>query len=223
MWAKWIGCGVSEGVREGFSEAQGGWSVISDEPGLVGQVGGWDSRTGRAHVLGLWTDEDSYARFMRERHDAVVAGLRQGETYSDIDIAAGETVLDLEGDLSGGLAVAGLLRVADCRLLPGREEHFLEVQRTVWGPGMAASGGMLAGTVTRLDAARYLVTTLWTGPDAHQHYAEAHLPALHARAQVPDDVRSITGNVLALEPSWRVLSARPQAGEPTNNGLIEAR
>ncbi|MFD8979715.1 DUF4937 domain-containing protein [Streptomyces sp. NPDC059564] len=209
MWGKWIGCDVPEGMREGFSAAQGGWSAIGDQPGLVGQVGGWDPRTGHARVLGLWTDADTYARFMRDRHDTVVAGLRQGETYSGIDIAAGETVLDLDGDLPGGLAAAGLLRVADCRLFPGREEHFLEVQRTVWGPGMAASGGLLAGTVTRLDPARYLVTTLWTGPDAHRHYTEAHLPALHTRARVQDDAQSITGHALPLEPSWRILPTSP--------------
>ncbi|MFB0632138.1 DUF4937 domain-containing protein [Streptomyces sp. AB3(2024)] len=38
------------------------------------QVGGWDPATGRAHVLGLWSDAGSYRRFMEERHDRVFVG-----------------------------------------------------------------------------------------------------------------------------------------------------
>lgn len=58
MLAKWITCDVPERMRDRFAAAQQRWSVIGDQPGLVGQVGGWDSRTGRAHVLGLWADTD---------------------------------------------------------------------------------------------------------------------------------------------------------------------
>ncbi|MGW4379402.1 DUF4937 domain-containing protein [Kitasatospora sp. NPDC004531] len=208
MWGKWIGCTVPVAARERFSAAQGAWSAIGDQPGLVGQVGGWDPATGRAQVLGLWADAAAHRRFVRERHDAVIAGNRQGDTYTGIDVAAGETVLEMPGDASDlphALERAALLRVADCRLLPDRTEHFLDVQRTVWAPGMAAAGGMLAGTVARLEADRYLVATLWSDTAAHRRYAARHLPALLARAAVGSDLRSITGHLLPLEPGWRVL------------------
>lgn len=111
-------------------------------------------------------------------------------------------------DLPSALAGATLLRVAHCRLRPGRERHFLEVQRDVWAPGMAAAGGMLAGVVTRLDEEHHLVTTLWSGPEAHERYVARHLPALLARADLEEDLRSTAGHLIPLEPHWRVLPRR---------------
>ncbi|CAM5493143.1 hypothetical protein SAVIM338S_03473 [Streptomyces avidinii] len=208
MWGKWIGCGVPAAMRGRFAVAQGAWAAIGDQPGLIGQVGGWDPATGRAHVLAFWTDAGSYGRFMRERHDTVFAGSGQQASYSSIETATGETVLEMAGDSSGVAAAlegAALLRVADCRLLPGREEHFLEVQRSIWAPGMAAAGGMLAGAVTRLDEHRHLVTTLWSGADAHARYVASRLPGLLSRAALAADLRSTTGHVLPLDPAWRIL------------------
>ncbi|MFD9354634.1 DUF4937 domain-containing protein [Streptomyces sp. NPDC060031] len=210
MWGKWIGCSVPVAARGRFTVAQRAWAAISDQPGLIGQVGGWDPATGRAHVLAFWSDAESYGRFMRERHDTVFAESGQQKSYTAIETATGETVLAMAGDtgdLPVALESATLLRVADCRLLPSREEHFLEVQRSVWAPGMAAAGGMLAGTVTRLDEHRHLVTTLWSGADAHAQYVTSHLPALRSRAALADDLRSTTGHVLPLDPAWRILPA----------------
>ncbi|MFG2389115.1 DUF4937 domain-containing protein [Streptomyces lavendulae] len=210
MWGKWIGCSVPTAARERFSEGQRGWAAIADQPGLIGQVGGWDPATGRAHVLALWTDAAAYRRFMDERHDRVFAATGQGGGCSAIGTATGETFLDMAGDatdLAPVLRSATVLRVADCRLLPGREEHFLEAQREVWAPGMAAAGGMLAGTVTRLGDRRCLVTTLWSGPQAHDRYVAGHLPALRARAGLQEDLHSMTGHLISLEPDWRVLPA----------------
>jgi heme-degrading monooxygenase HmoA len=73
---------------------------------------------------------------------------------------------------------------------------------------MAAAGGMLGGVVTRLDAHRLLVTTLWSDPAAHQHYTAHRMPELRARAGLADDVQSLTGHVLPLEAAWRVLPQR---------------
>ncbi|MFJ8887708.1 DUF4937 domain-containing protein [Streptomyces sp. NPDC102402] len=217
MWGKWIGCWVPVAARGQFSAAQSGWSTISDQPGLVGQVGGWDSDTGRAHLLGLWTDAEAYRCFMSGRHDAVAADNRHSASYTEMDIATGEIIFEMVGDtadLPHALERAALLRVADCRLLPGRKEHFLEAQRSVWAPGMAAAGGMLAGVVTRLGANRYLVTTLWSGSAVHQSYTTQHLPALRSRATPESDIQSMTGHVLPLEASWRVLPDQ----QPTENG-----
>ncbi|MGW2839213.1 DUF4937 domain-containing protein [Streptomyces sp. NPDC001493] len=219
MWGKWIGCEVPVAARGEFSAAQGAWSTISDQPGLVGQVGGWDTATGRAHLLGLWTDAEAYRCFMTERHDAVAAGNRQATGYTGIDVATGEVILEMAGDAAGlshALERAALLRVADCHLVPGRKERFLQVQREVWGPGMAAAGGMLAGVVTRLETDRYLVTTLWSGSTVHQRYTTQHLPALRSRATPESDIQSMTGHVLSLEASWRVLPDR----QPSENGRL---
>ncbi|MEU1817751.1 DUF4937 domain-containing protein [Streptomyces roseifaciens] len=160
MWGPWIGCRVPAAARGRFSADRSAWSVIGDQPGLAGQVGGWDPATGRAHALGLWAGADAHGTFMRERHDAVVAGNRQGDGFTAIGTAAGEVVHETAGDmagLAGALQSAALLRVADRLLLPGREEHVLEVQRRVRAPGTAA-GGMPAGAVTRsLQQARRVV------------------------------------------------------------------
>ncbi|MFF7452967.1 DUF4937 domain-containing protein [Kitasatospora sp. NPDC008115] len=211
MWGKWISCEVpSEDGRTRFSDAQQAWSAIGDQPGLVGQVGGWDG--GCARLLGLWDDEETYGRFLRERHDAVLGASGQGGTYDAIETAAGAVVLEMPGDAGGlprALETATLLRVADCRLRPGRAAHFLDVQRRVWAPGMAAAGGMLGGVVTRLEAERCLVTTLWSGPAAHRRYAEEQLPALRERAATEEDLCGLTGRSLALEPAWTVLPVRP--------------
>ncbi|MFB7615034.1 hypothetical protein [Kitasatospora sp. NPDC056181] len=61
---------------------------------------------------------------------------------------------------------------------------------------------------TRLDAHRYLVTTLWSGAAAHAHYAAGHLPALRERAAPGADLHSVTGHLLPLETAWRVLPQR---------------
>ena len=213
MWGKWIDCTVPVASREQFGFGQRAWAAIGDAEGLVGQVGGWDRETGRAKLLGLWSGSESYGRFMRERHDEVFALSGQRGSFTAIDTAAGETVLDVAGemaDLPGaleGLEGAELLRVADCRVLPGRTGHFIDVQRRVWGRGMAAAGGMRAGVVTRLAPDRYLVTTLWSGRAAHDRYRTERFPALRTRAGLPDDLRSTTGHLIPLERDWCVVAA----------------
>ncbi|MFH8381497.1 DUF4937 domain-containing protein [Kitasatospora sp. NPDC018058] len=211
MWGKWIDCRVRPGAHGAFAAGQRRWAALADQPGLVGQVGGWSRADGRALVLALWADEEAYGRFMRERHDAVATEAAQQGSWRSIQAAAGPVALTMPGSapsLVDALQHATLLRAADCLLRPGRTGHFLEVQREVWAPGMAAAGGMLAGTVTRLAADRYLVTTLWTSPEAHAAYTADALPALRARADVPADAESLTGHVLPLEPSWQVLPSR---------------
>ncbi|MFF7365786.1 hypothetical protein [Streptomyces sp. NPDC008125] len=81
---------------------------------------------------------------------------------------------------------------------------------------MAATGGMLAGVVTRLETNRYLVTTLWSGSAIHQRYTTRHLPALRSRATPENDIQSMTGHVLPLEASWRILPDE----QPTESGEL---
>ncbi|MFJ9453815.1 DUF4937 domain-containing protein [Kitasatospora sp. NPDC101447] len=207
MWSKWIDCRVRAGAREAFAAGQRRWSAISDQPGLVGQGGGWAPDGDRALLLALWTDEPAYTRFMRERHDLVADEAAQHGSWTDLRIAAGPVVRALPGAAASpadALARATVLRAADCRLRPGRAAHFLDVQDRIWTPGMAAAEGMLAGAVTRLAADRFLVTTLWSTAAAHRAYAAHRLPALLARADVPSDVHALTGHLVPLEPAWLV-------------------
>jgi heme-degrading monooxygenase HmoA len=202
--AKWITCEVPAGARDRFAAAQQRWSVIADQPGLIGQVGGWDSRTGRAHVLGLWADVDSHQAFLRDRHDAVAdAGGCTG-----IEVALGEVVLTMPSTAAvvAGAVSGGLLRVADCHLAAGAEEHFVAVQRDVWAPAMA-SAGVLGGVLVQSAAHRYLVATFWPDVETHRRYAE-EVPRLRARAAADTDIASMSGRVLDLEPAWRVLAIR---------------
>ncbi|MGW2251021.1 DUF4937 domain-containing protein [Kitasatospora sp. NPDC001660] len=207
MWVKWINCRVPNRGPGHFAAAQRGWTAIADQPGLVGQIGGWNPAGGRAYVLGLWADEDACARFMEERHDTVAEPASAG-TWRVAEVATSPAVLGVPGeaaDLRDGLTRGTLLRVADCHLHPGRAEHFLDAQRRVWNPAMASAGGMLAGTVARLEDDRYLVTTLWTGWSAHRRYARRDVAALRARADVTADVRALTGLTMHLQPEWQVL------------------
>ncbi|MFI9363028.1 DUF4937 domain-containing protein [Kitasatospora sp. NPDC053057] len=203
MWGKWIDCRVRPSARGAFAAGQRRWSAIADQPGLVGQLGGWSRSGDRALLLALWADEDAYTRFMRERHDAVATEAAQQGSWDSIQVTSGP-VVQTAGALPDALRHATLLRAADCLLHPGRAEHFLTVQRELWFPGMAAAGGLLAGTVTRLATDRYLVTTLWASPEAHAAYTTDALPALRARADLPADVATLTGHAVPLEPTWRV-------------------
>ncbi|WP_459648163.1 DUF4937 domain-containing protein [Kitasatospora sp. Ki12] len=214
MWGKWIDCRVRPGARGVFADGQRRWSAISDQPGLIGQTGGWAPDSDRALLLALWADEPAYLRFLRDRHDPVAEAAAQQGSWTAIEVAAGPVVLTVPGaaaSLPDALARATVLRAADCRLRPGRTGHFLDVQRRVWSPGMAAADGMLAGTVTRLAADRYLVTTLWTSPETHRAYTTRLLPDLLARADVPADVRELTGHLVPLDPTWLV-RGEPGAG-----------
>ncbi|MFC8719025.1 DUF4937 domain-containing protein [Kitasatospora sp. NPDC057198] len=229
MWGKWITCRVPAAARGRFSAAQAAWSAIGDQPGLVGQLGGWDGSTGDALLLGLWSDADAYDRFMRERHDAVADSIGRSADgdagYTSIDVATGGVVLEMPGDaadLAHALERAALLRIADCRVRPGRSAHFLDVQREVWAPGMAAAGGMLGGVVVRLAPDRHLVASLWIGAEAHQRYTERQLPGLLARAVPADDLRAMSGHLLPLEPAWRVRPGSRTGGRPRTGGQQRA-
>lgn len=213
MFCKWITCTVDPGTRPAFATAQERWSVIAAEHGLIGQVGGWAFDTNRAHLLGVWDCAESYARFMRNRHDCVAEQAGHAGTYRDLAACAGPVVFSIDGD-AGSLGVAieqgTLLRVADCVVRAGRGEHFVQVQRSVWAPGMAAAGGMLAGLFTQLGPDRYR-----SSPTAHTRYARDDINALRQRASADDDIDALTGTVFKLEPRWRVIGPAPTSRAST--------
>ena len=204
---KWITCSVDAGNRDRFSAAQQRWSVIAAEPGLVAQVGAWDQARSEACILGCWTDKSAYQAFMSGRHDDVAERSGQRGTYQGMEIATGESLLTIPGHadtLADAVSRGVLLRVADCRVHPGRHEHFTAVQRDIWIPGMAAADGMLGGLFSQLGEDRYLVTTWWSSVQAHHRYSTADVSGLRRRAAADEDIAELRGHALILQPEWRI-------------------
>jgi heme-degrading monooxygenase HmoA len=206
-FVKWITCSVDEGNRDRFSAAQQRWSEIATEPGLVAQVGGWDQTTGDAYLLGCWADRSCYQAFMSARHDDVAKRSGQRGTYQRIEVVTGESMLAIPGHtgtladaVSGGI----FLRVADCRVHPGRQDHFTAVQRDIWIPAMATADGMLGGLFSQLAEDRYLVTTWWSSIQAHRRYATTDVPGLRHRAAANEDIADLQNHALILQPEWRI-------------------
>ena len=201
MIIKWIVCEVTAEQRAAFSEAQAGWSALSGVSGFLGQLGGWD-QDGRACIAGLWRDREAYRHFMTAVHDDITDGNAQEGTYTASRVALFDSVMAIQAGLSG--AEGGLLRVADCRVLAGREEHFIQVQREVWNPGMGGAPGMAGGAFARGEGSRYLVLSRWADHAAHASYRAERFPELRSRAGAGQDLDAITGYRVALEPAWEV-------------------
>jgi heme-degrading monooxygenase HmoA len=211
MLIKWMVCEVAESKKEHFSSAQQRWAEAAGLDGFLGQVGGWDVKTpGHACLVALWDSPEQYQTFMAGAHEAIVRKSAQAGTYDAIAVALFEALWEMPGQcggLSRALALGTVLRVADCAVRDDRREHFLEVQRSVWTPGMAQAAGMFGGAFSRSRAAdtRYLVATLWEDRETHARYVGECLPRLRAQAQVERDVERLDARLVQLEPSWRVL------------------
>jgi heme-degrading monooxygenase HmoA len=216
MLVKWFVCEVAEPKKVRFSQAQEQWAAVASLEGLVGQVGGWDLKAApHACIVALWRSPESYETFLTEEHDAIVRKSGQADTYDAIATSLFEALWEMPGRSPGlpqALASGGLLRAADCTVRAGRQDHFLEAQRSVWGPAMGASEGMLGGVFSRSKGAdnRYLVTTFWTDRAAHDAYVRDRLPLLRSQAEVERDVERLEGRVHSLEPSWRVIPVGPE-------------
>ncbi|WP_428267868.1 DUF4937 domain-containing protein [Haliangium sp.] len=211
MLIKRISCRVPPSSRARFTTTQTAWGRISDAPGFLGQTGGFSLTDPElAIIIGLWADRAAYDHFMAELHDPVFDSSGQRASYSAIEVALYTAELAMPGrrpDLSDALAEGRLLRIAEGAVKPSAIDHFLVAQRDIWRPGMAAAAGMLGGAFARMPAARerFLVTTLWTGEDAHRAYVERTLPELRRRSQVDDDVDAMAGLRVLIEPSWIVV------------------
>ena len=208
MLIKWIVCEVPTDRRDAFSKAQRHWQRLETVAGFLGQTGGWDAKEpSRACVLGLWANAEAYARFMDHVHDPIFEESGQRETYVASRVARVEALFDITGihsRMQAAVPDAKLLRVADCFLKPGRSEHFIEMQKTVWNPAMAESEGMLAGAFGTVqdEPDRYVVTTFWRDESAHQAYVENSLPGLQTRARIDQDLQRISGHLVRLDPDW---------------------
>ena len=207
-FVKWITCSVRDDDRDRFDAAQRRWSRIANQPGLIVQAGGWDSTVPAACVLACWTGAQAYRDFMRCRHDQVAADSRQAGTYQTIEVGTGQSELTMPGaarTLAAAVSGGVFLRVADCQVRPDRREHFVAAQHETSLPGMAAADGMLGGLFSRVAEHRYLVTTWWSSAGAHERYAARIVPALRRAAEAGDDLASLRGYRVALEPGWLVL------------------
>ncbi len=155
------------------------------EDGFVCQVGGWDEKSPHtAGVLAVWRDAEAYERFMRDHHDAIVRASGQQHTYRSVRVATGPSIFEMRGGRAGVevLLTAGVLRVADCVVLPRHEDHFTRAQEHVWLPGMAGVDGMLGGLFSQVGERRYLTITGWRDAWSHGRYAHDRVPALRAAA-----------------------------------------
>ena len=210
MLLKWIICEVPQDKQDAFSKAQQHWRALERVAGFRGQVGGWDSmEPNRACILGLWANAEAYVQFMEHVHDPIFEQSHQKETYVDSRITRANVLLDITGThpkMDSAVSDAKLLRVADCLLKPRRNEHFIEMQETVWNPAMTATGDMLAGAFSAVEnqADRYLVTTLWRNETAHKAYVANTLPNLQVRAGIKEDLLQISGHVVKLDNNWSV-------------------
>ncbi len=230
-WVKWIHCEVAADQVVAFAAAQAQWGRLAKLDGFVGQIGGWNAVVDADHeaesqhqacVIGLWGDADSYHAFMCDQHDTLAAANAQERTYRSCTTRLYAPVLELPGsepDPAQALQATGWLRVAHCVVREDREEHFVNVQREVWNPGMKAAAGMLGGLFARATSTpgshpraaaatrEYLVVSGWQEESSHRHYREQIFPQLRQRACPEDDLVSLRGYQLRPLPEWRVRGA----------------
>jgi heme-degrading monooxygenase HmoA len=203
MLAKWIVCQVPYALQTQFSLAQQSWKSLANTAGFLAQLGGFFKE--EAHILAIWQDAASYQAFMDQQHDGIAKG--QHSNYLAIQIACFEIQFEMLGfrkiSLKDVILEAQYLRIADCLLLPERQAHFIEMQKTVWHPGVG--NHMLAGAFWR-DDSRFLVTTLWASGAAHQEYMDTQFPLLYKIARPEDDLSAINGVHLMLIPEWMVIA-----------------
>ncbi|MCP2165549.1 protein of unknown function (DUF4937) [Goodfellowiella coeruleoviolacea] len=197
---KWIRCDVADSA--GFDRGQQEWADLAGLPGFLGQLGGWSHDGSQvAHIFSFWVDQDAYEHFMSGAHDALAQ--RQVGTWSKIDVRLFERRADF-GQSLAGTSGSGVLRLAHCVVKPDRVDHFAQVQKTVWNPGMSAAPGCLAGLFGQRGCQEFLVLTKWVSAAEHARYQAELFPSLRDRAVPSADLESITGHLVDLEPHWTV-------------------
>ncbi len=89
---------------------------------------------------------------MRGHHDATVRASGQQDTYRFARVATGPSILEMRGDRDEMevFVTGGLLKVADCVVLPGHEDRHSRVEEHVWLPGTASVDGILRGPYSQV-------------------------------------------------------------------------
>lgn len=134
---------------------------------------------------------------MAGAHDPIAAA--GAGTYESLDVRLFEHRLDIGGDAGGAL-----LRLAHCHVTAGRQAHFVRAQAAVWNPGMAAAPGLLGGVFAQRGDAEFLVLSGWASEAAHADYVDGPFAALRERSGAADDLESIAGDLVDVEPAWTV-------------------
>lgn len=210
MVVKWIECTVKENMKEAFSAAQEQWGQTAGTPGFIAQTGGWDAQDKNlACIAAFWEDEKALSRFMKDQHDDIFNRNLQKDTYHNIQVRHFNMLFEMKGSsrsLSRDIHQGEVLRVADCLVKPGREQHFETMQQQVWKPGMQSAHGMLGGCFSKLNhpERQYLVTTFWDSPEHHERYKQEQLPILQKQANIQEDIEHITGRLILLEDGWKI-------------------
>jgi heme-degrading monooxygenase HmoA len=211
MYVKWIVCNVEKGLEEAFSKAQELWIETQNAPGFIGQVGGWDLKSkNTACIISFWEEEGALKLFMKNMHDKIFSDNKQSDYYTDINVDYFNSLLKMEGRLNSFKDVfseAQLLRIADCKVHAQRTDHFENVQRNIWLPGMKKAKGMLGGRFSKAEdeTSRYLVSSFWDSIGHHTNYVEKALPEYKIKADINKDIDSIMGWQVSLVDSWRVI------------------
>lgn len=198
---KWIRCRVADSGA--FSQAQLTWAGLRGLPGFLGQAGGWSRHEpGLAHVFGCWAGRPSYEAFMTETHDRIAPV--QMDTYDEIVVRLFERRLDIGGRFPADFADSSLVRLAHCHVPATRQAHFIRAQAEVWNPGMAGAAGMRRGVFARRGESEFLVLSLWRSAMDHERYLRERFPRLRQRSGAADDLDSVAGDLVDLEPAWTV-------------------
>ncbi|MEC0139583.1 YdbC family protein [Paenibacillus macerans] len=92
MLIKWVTCTVASAKKEAFSQAQSRWSLLSQVPGFIAQIGGWKRKGDvlEAHIFGFWETAELYREFMDIFHDEIFPKTGQPGTYESISVRNGE-------------------------------------------------------------------------------------------------------------------------------------
>ena len=244
MLIKWITCRVLD--RAAFDRGQRSWSTLKGEPGFHSQGGGWSrDDPDLAHVFACWSDRPAYDHGMARQHDRLAAA--QSGTYRLVRSRLFDHRLPIGLGVPLDFTEAALARIAHCHVRPGRRTHFRTAQATVWNPGMAAAPGLRHGSfaehdaaehdaaehdaaehdAAEHDAAEFLVLTLWRSPADHDRYRADRFHALHHRSAAADDLASVSGDAVRMEPAWTVTpggssgTSFPRRETPTVDRMTE--
>ncbi|MEE9430030.1 MAG: YdbC family protein [Melioribacteraceae bacterium] len=211
MYLKWIVCEVENEFKSAFSEAQEKWFETKKTKGFMGQIGGWNLQyPTEACILSFWEDKNSLNYFMENIHYEIFNNNKQEKTYKSIYVNYFNLKFNMPGseiDFARRIKTATFLRIADCKVKPEKVNHFEEVQKSIWLPGMRKTKGMLGGefSISEKEMSRYLVSTFWDSEKNHAQYVKNNLSILQNKSDVENDLLNITGKQILLENSWRVI------------------
>ena len=209
MYIKWIVCDVKSDMRNKFSASQEKWKDTTKAEGFIAQAGGWNLlNLNEACIISFWKNKKSLDWFMQNLHDKIFNNNKQAVSYKAINVGYFDKVLNMEGEvnsLTKAVEKSKLLRIADCEVKPDKAEHFVNMQKEVWLPGMRQAKGMLGGIFSKNNL-RYLVSTFWDNKENHTKYTEDLLPGLKVKSNVADDIINIVGMKILLVDSWKVIN-----------------